>query len=528
MPLKRFVDLLRVKKFLVLDVLAVLVYLSINIVMLLHHEPWSDEAQPWLVARDTGFGYFWKYLISNYDSHAALWYVILFPFAKTGFPYITQFIIHLIFAVMAAVVFIWKAPFHRLIRYLWVFSYLMVFEYAIVARMYAVPIFLLFLIASVYPKRFQHPAGYAALIFLLFNASHLCFGLSLGLTAAFILEAFGKERRAHFPRMAVAVMGLGGLLVLLQAGILPEDHCCRGGYLTYLRLYPRAMERFAKGFIPFWNDVSYYTASILSLSILGLALLALYKKPIPFMIFILGYLELFFIFIFVHIGDVRHHGFFVIDLLFVFWISKHYPEEDRYVPHLGKWLGRLNIRDPLNKALWILSVCLILNVRTAWIAQFSEYHFQFSGAKEMARRINEIFDAQDLDAAGYQIVAKPHERTVALLPYMPGRKFWYAYLNDFATYYSCKRYPVKPEDITVEEVIRRANAYFGSLERVFLLVNQPLEFDRKDGYWFRLLTSVEKNIWGTGRESFYLYKPLPLEFYEEEFRRSEKRRPASR
>ena len=147
----------------------ILLYSAIGIVLLLHHEPWEDEAHVWLIARDLNIISIFQQMA--YDGSPALWYMFLVPFAKIGLPYISEFILHLIIAISAVTVFILYAPFSRVTKVLFIFSYYMVYEYSIIARSYGLSILLLFLIAALYAKRFERPLWYAFLIFLLFNTN---------------------------------------------------------------------------------------------------------------------------------------------------------------------------------------------------------------------------------------------------------------------------------------------------------------------------------------------------------------------
>src|SRR4030043_511526 len=163
-------------------------YTVINIVLLLHHEPWGDEAHTWLVARDLDVISIFKQMA--YDGTPALWYMFLVPFAKTGLPYISEFILHLMIAVAAVTVFILYAPFLRITKVLFIFSYYMAYEYSIIARSYCLSILLLFIIAALYTKRFEYPLWYSFLIFLFFNTNVHSFFIACSLTILFVWELY--------------------------------------------------------------------------------------------------------------------------------------------------------------------------------------------------------------------------------------------------------------------------------------------------------------------------------------------------
>src|SRR4030042_3735997 len=118
----------------ILALFLIRLYSAINIVLLLHHEPWEDEAQAWLIARDLDIASIFKQMA--YEGSPALWHMLLLPFAKTGLPYMSEFILHLIIAIAAVAVFILYAPFSRVTKVLFIFSYYMGYEYSIIARSY--------------------------------------------------------------------------------------------------------------------------------------------------------------------------------------------------------------------------------------------------------------------------------------------------------------------------------------------------------------------------------------------------------
>src|SRR4030043_1421876 len=196
----------------------ILLYSAINIVLLLHHEPWEDEAHTWLVARDLNIISIFKQMA--YDGTPSLWYMLLVPFAKTGLPYMSEFILHLIIAIAAVTVFVLYAPFPRVTKVLFIFSYYMAYEYSIIARSYGLSILILFLIAAIYSKRFECPLWYGFLLFLLFNTNAHSFSIASSLTILFAWEFYRNKMKAKRLRIATFIMCGGALLSFLQ--VLPR------------------------------------------------------------------------------------------------------------------------------------------------------------------------------------------------------------------------------------------------------------------------------------------------------------------
>src|SRR3954466_7845042 len=135
-----------------------------------HHEPWMDEAQAWLLAKDASFKeLFLKYL--RYEGSPGLWHLILIVPAKLGLPYFTINILSAFFAAAGVWLFIKHAPFPVVIKILYPFTFFVFFQYGVVARNYCLIAPILFLIAINYHKKAEHPYFFVFLLCLFANIS---------------------------------------------------------------------------------------------------------------------------------------------------------------------------------------------------------------------------------------------------------------------------------------------------------------------------------------------------------------------
>src|SRR4030042_3738839 len=408
----------------ILALFLILLYSAINIVLLLHHEPWEDEAQAWLIARDLDTASILRQMV--YEGSPALWHMLLVPFAKAGFPYLSEFILHLVIAVAAVTVFILCAPFSRITKLLFIFSYYMAYEYSIIARSYSLSILLLFLIAALYENRFEYSIWYAFLVFLLFNTNAHSISIAFSLTLLFTWEFYRDKVKAKRLKIAVFIMCMGGLLSFFQ--VLPRPDTI--DYRAFIgHAYAAPFVAIANAFSP-WHG-SFFIQVEQRLMIMGIAfsifftiILSLYKNPAVLFILLSSFSGLFYIFTFVHTGALRHHGFVLILLLFALWISRSYP--DSQMKHHGL-ISNTNLRK---FSIAMINVCLSLSLLYALKIQHREYKYIFSGAKEMAYFIKR----NNLD--DYTIVAHPSSYASALLPYLPGRQFWYADIEGYGTFVS--------------------------------------------------------------------------------------------
>ncbi|WP_176590844.1 hypothetical protein [Sphingobium sp. EM0848] len=193
------------------------------------HEHWFDEAQAWLLARDSSL---WQLLAERirYEGSPGLWHLILWIVIRCGLPYELFFVIPAGFAIAGAALLLWRAPFPPWVRILIVGSYFFGYQYAIVARSYSVDLLLVPLAAMWFADRIDHPVRYAVVIGLMANLNAHGF-LVAGLLG---LEFLGRlVRNSSLPGAkawaALAIAGTLGLLALATAwqpadnGFLPAE-----------------------------------------------------------------------------------------------------------------------------------------------------------------------------------------------------------------------------------------------------------------------------------------------------------------
>ena len=98
-------DFLKKNKF---NIIYFLIISTISFITIFFHEAWRDEAQQWLLVKNMSLIELISFL--KYEGHFLLWYLIIMPFAKLGFPYITQNIISWFFNILALFLFMKFLP----------------------------------------------------------------------------------------------------------------------------------------------------------------------------------------------------------------------------------------------------------------------------------------------------------------------------------------------------------------------------------------------------------------------------------
>ncbi|MGA8111209.1 MAG: hypothetical protein WB974_17360, partial [Acidobacteriaceae bacterium] len=166
-----------------------LAYMAVVAVGIFWHEPWADEAQAWLLARDQGFWHLMLHAI-RYEGSPGLWHALLWGLVRLHVSYAGMHWISGALAAAGVYVFLRWSPFPLVLRILLPFGFWLAYQDAVVARSYVVYALLAFSTAALLrgmsqrdprlPVRGTALAGLAALLGLMANLSVHGFVASIG------------------------------------------------------------------------------------------------------------------------------------------------------------------------------------------------------------------------------------------------------------------------------------------------------------------------------------------------------------
>lgn len=182
-------------------------YVVFNGILLFGHELWRDEANVWLLARDTTLMQLFGEM--KYQGHPCLWYLMVMPFAKLGFPF--PFISIMSFLIMAAAagLFTLKAPFSPAAKAVCLFSPMFSYYYPVVARNYCLIALLLILLAYLYPVRNEKSVYYGLLLGLLVQADTIVLMAAGLISVMWLWEGIYTGRKEkNWKPLRTAVKGL--------------------------------------------------------------------------------------------------------------------------------------------------------------------------------------------------------------------------------------------------------------------------------------------------------------------------------
>ncbi len=192
-------------------------FTTIVLLVVYHHEPWFDEAQAWLIARDNSlFEMLFRRL--HYEGTPGLWHVLLWLLVRLGAPYQTMSYLSVLLASMSAALVLFLAPFPVWLRVLFVFGYYPAYQYAVVARSYCLNVLLVILAAILYSTQGSKPLRYCLILAALANTNVFGFLVAWVLFAEFTSLAW-RSRLTFAKRFVIpaCIFVIASLLAVAQA-----------------------------------------------------------------------------------------------------------------------------------------------------------------------------------------------------------------------------------------------------------------------------------------------------------------------
>ena len=131
---------------------------------------WRDEIQAWLLARDST-SIFNLFANLKYEGHPGLWHLCLMPLSRITHSPVVMQMFHLLITGVAVYLFVRYAPFNWFQKLLFCFGYFVLYEYAIVARNYALGLLLITVFCVLFKERYKRFIWVGCVLFLLAHTS---------------------------------------------------------------------------------------------------------------------------------------------------------------------------------------------------------------------------------------------------------------------------------------------------------------------------------------------------------------------
>jgi len=456
----------------------------------LHHEMWRDELHTWLVGRDSNSVYE-LYQNTRYDGHGLLWYIAVWPLTRiTENPFAIQ-VLHFVLATITVYIVTRFSPFSRAQKVLLVFGYLFAYEYAIIARNYALGVLFLVIFCTLYSKRPREYMLLAITLVLMANTSAHALIISVGLAIGYAIYLrrdglpVGKAMRSLIIATAIFTLGVGvQILIATPPPDLGLNYADKATALEWDRII-RVFGLFESALLAKRPDLEITLWSLLPL----IFLLRWIRQPAVMLFFLSACGALLFLFYFVYFGSPRHHGFIFLALIAGLWLAAY----QRPIKTSRKGHRFYQFWNPLSNITF--SILLCFHLYSGYLASQKDINQVFSNGQATA---NYLKDNQLHDLP---IVAFADWPTTSVLGYLETVKhFYHVQGHRWASYVvqdsSRLNWP------SMREVIEEARELTG--ERIILLVNVPVSENLIQETGINPLAQFTGA--GIASENFYVYE----------------------
>jgi hypothetical protein len=301
-----------------------------------HHELWLDEAQHFLIARDSSS---LGELATNmkYDGHVQLWnYMLFFITHFISIDPMAMQVFHFVVINAAVYVLLRYGRLPLLIKLGVIFSYYFLFEYSLVSRNYAPGILLLFSCCALMEHEQKYLAGIACLCFLMINTHLFFLFAALGIFCWFLIDAIRRRKFTQQFYFFTGMITAGIIIAVFQISMIPSDntyfHPANISFKYSSVIHP--FYSMARGFFPlqspsglhFWNTYLFdaiptFFKYILTLVVVVLPLITLAgnSRALVFYLLSAGLLGLF-LFVSQMAGN-RYFGIYFIFFIAACWMA---------------------------------------------------------------------------------------------------------------------------------------------------------------------------------------------------------------
>lgn len=173
-------------------IIILILFIVLSSYISFYHEYWADEANAWLISRDsTIYNLFFKYL--HADGHPALWHLIIKCFQFFGLKYCNFRFISLFFSAIGVGLLLFKSKFKWYLKVLLPFTYFIFYQYTVIVRGYCLILPLLSLIAIMWNDRYKKCFFFTFLLILLISLEAYTFVLSGSIFLLYIYDFYKSK-----------------------------------------------------------------------------------------------------------------------------------------------------------------------------------------------------------------------------------------------------------------------------------------------------------------------------------------------
>lgn len=448
------------------------VFVAAQVLFAVTHESWQDEAQAWLIVQNLNLPEIFSLL--KVEGHPALWYLVLFPFAKLGAPMLTMRLISCAAVGIAAWLLLWRSPFPHFIQVFILLSALFTYYLPVISRSYALALLLIVAASACYKHRLEHPVQFGIIAALLFQTHVILMGLALGMIVILALDCISKSnasRRAWIVAgIAIALLGMIATYLELSGGAASSSLADKILPLLAnpLSLFTTLMGDLAVnlasyGVLPApWRRLEYVL--LLALTFASLLLPLIFAPKRNWRAFLLAFFGLgaqLAISVFVYYSINQRTLFFWAILLLTSWIVL---DDAAPMKHSGV---------VKNTYIALFTAFFIFTAPVAWYSAIQDVRLPYSGSVDMGSYLESEVEP------GTVIVSGCASATESVVVYAPDFVYWHPKADVTFTY--CNWGTTREEIVQwnevlgIDEMLARYTAAYPEAQTMYLLADQHVE-----------------------------------------------------
>ena len=450
-------------------------FFIVSAIGIFNHELWLDEAQHFLIARDSD-SLKSVYFNMQYDGHVRLWNFLLFFITHyiSSNPVAMQ-VFHLLIINATVFIFLRSAPFDMITKTLIIFGYFFLYEYDVISRNYTLGILFLFACCALLRNLGKNILLIGVFLILMCN-THLFYVFTAG--SIFLYIFYKKFRSKDIDKRFFIFLSLfliGIFSVIIQIKIPPDNtyfHPDQAEWNSVNNIFS-AFYGFAKGFLPipsanhgdFWNHFLFDGFPVFIKLFIGAFLLiysiSLFYKNKPVLLFYLSAVLMLMLFLYVsQMRASRYFGIFFIFFLSAAWLDAYERDNIFSISFLKEKLLKQKLSFGF---IYFVLLCHIFSGIYAWLIDVQR---PFTEAKNVAAFI------RSSGFADSPIVMDGYGAGPALSAYL-GKKVFYLNTDQLGSYCIWKKsYFEVPSKLLAVQL--NASSYI-TTQNNFLLVSARTE-----------------------------------------------------
>lgn len=476
------------------NILLMIFYSITTLILVLLHENWRDEAQSWLIARDLNFIDIFKQL--KYEGHPCLWYLILFPFAKLGFPYITENLISWLIMNITAWIIIKKAPFSTYIKFLILLTSPFIYLYPVIARSYCLIPLAIVLIAITYKNRKTQPIKYVLSILFLAHTHVIMLGLVGMLFLFFFFEELfikfkeknKEEKKKIIISLLISVIGLIMLFLQLFGSLQSNKNINSNIIINTDTIGVMYNEIFEILKMLFWEVL----AKPLFLVLMLLLIYEFIKHTKNAIIILVSIFFQICVYTFIYPVSGQRAGTVMLIIMLFLWIQS---EENRSKAETTK-----------NELIFevIFLILLVFNIATSVQMIEEDIKYNYSDSKEVGNYINNNINNQNA-----VFVASHTPLTSSIIPYTKLNKFYSPHQDKFFTFITWDIENENQNKVPIEVILNNTNNKFKNDDDIYFIYcynwsDDDLEYFIRNTYAVEIFRSEMNPL--RESEKYVIYK----------------------